>query len=275
MHFNPKKKVVLIVSFIIVMLFSTAVNAGILDVFDNNTIGFSNTQIEVGGAGQAPASAAVQAPVVTNDDKPQLTFFQLFIKGGYILIPIVLLSLISVYLIIQKWMMMNKSAEISNSLLSSYKQSLRNGDISGAKNTLASSDSAFAMIMSKGVSRIGFPAQEIESAMESSANIEISKMTRNVNYLGVIAGVAPMLGFVGTITGIIKIFYSISISDNISIGIISEGLYEKMISSGSGLVVGLIAYAGYHVINIRIENFMAKVEEESQEFMDIIQNVES
>jgi biopolymer transport protein ExbB len=97
-------------------------------------------------------------------------------------------------------------------------------------------------------------------------------MNNNIHYLGLFAGIAPMLGFIGTIAGVIKIFYNISLSDNISIGIISGGLYEKMISSGTGLIVGVIAYTGYHLLNIMIDKYMSRIEVEAFEFTNIIQS---
>ena len=106
--------------------------------------------------------------------------------------------------------------------------------------------------------------------MESVANIEVGEMEKNTAYLGIIAGVAPMLGFIGTISGIINIFYSISLTDNISIGIIAGGLYEKMVTSGSGLIVGLCAYAAYHILMQIISKFTLRVQRDSLEFIRYI-----
>jgi biopolymer transport protein ExbB len=119
--------------------------------------------------------------------------------------------------------------------------------------------------------RIGKPIKEIESNIETAGSMEIAKMENNLGYLGVIAGIAPMLGFIGTIVGIIKIFYDISLSDNISIGIIAGGLYQKMITSCAGLIVGVIAYTGYHYLTILIDKFTLRVEVVATEFLDILQ----
>jgi biopolymer transport protein ExbB len=108
--------------------------------------------------------------------------------------------------------------------------------------------------------------------MEKMANIEIGKMEKNINHLGLIAGIAPTLGFIGTISGVIKIFYSISITENVSIGNISGGLYEKMISSGSGLVVGIIAFAGYHLLNGMIDKYALTIQKLNLEFVNLINN---
>jgi biopolymer transport protein ExbB len=97
-------------------------------------------------------------------------------------------------------------------------------------------------------------------------------MGKDLHYLGLFAGIAPMLGFIGTIAGVIQIFYNISLSDNISIGIISGGLYQKMISSGLGLIVGVIAYTGYHMLSIMIDKYMNRVEEDAFEFINLIEH---
>jgi biopolymer transport protein ExbB len=108
--------------------------------------------------------------------------------------------------------------------------------------------------------------------MEKVANIEIGKMEKNIGHLGLIAGIAPTLGFIGTISGVIKIFYMISITENVSIGNISGGLYEKMISSGSGLIVGIIAFTGYHLLNGMIDNFALAIQKINLEFVKLIQS---
>ena len=150
---------------------------------------------------------------------------------------------------------------------------LRKGDIKAATTHLEQDNSSYSNIFRRVIGKIGKPAEEIESTLESASNIEVSRVSKHLGYLGLIAGIAPMLGFIGTISGIIKIFYNISLTDNISIGIISGGLYEKMISSGSGLIVGIIAFTGYHMLNMRIDRFISEVEEEAFEFMNIVSQV--
>jgi biopolymer transport protein ExbB len=118
---------------------------------------------------------------------------------------------------------------------------------------------------------IGRPIAEIESNMDRAADIESGQMEKHLGHLGLIAGIAPTLGFIGTISGVIKIFYSISVTEDISIGNISGGLYEKMISSGAGLIVGIIAYAAYHLFNGRIDSFALSIQKQVLEFVNIIQ----
>jgi biopolymer transport protein ExbB len=126
-------------------------------------------------------------------------------------------------------------------------------------------------LLEKGIKRLGKPIKEIESAVENTGKLEIYKLEKNLAYLGIIAGIAPMFGFVGTISGVIKIFYNISLADNISIGLIAGGLYEKMITSAAGLVVGIIAHIGFHLLNSMIDRVSFDLESTTVEFIDLIQ----
>jgi len=120
-------------------------------------------------------------------------------------------------------------------------------------------------ILESGLNQTFKSSVEVEKYMEATANIEISEMERNTGYLGIIAGIAPMLGFIGTISGVIKIFYNISLADNISIGIIAGGLYQKMICSGTGLIVGVIAYSFYHYLQMMIDRFSINMQRQVNE----------
>jgi biopolymer transport protein ExbB len=148
---------------------------------------------------------------------------------------------------------------------------LNSGHIELARTIVERSNTAAGNILKEGVLVIGRPIAEIESNMDRAADIEIGEMERHLGHLGLIAGIAPTLGFIGTISGVIKIFYSISVTENISIGNISGGLYEKMISSGSGLIVGIIAYSAYHLLNGKIDDFALKIQKQILEFVNIIQ----
>ena len=200
----------------------------------------------------------------------EISFLTMFLKGGYILIPIVLLSFVSVYLILKKYLDIRRHLDIDPGYTAHFNDLLKKGDLKAATVHLEQDQSSYARIFRRVIGKVGKPAEEIESTIESASNIEIARVSKHLGYLGLIAGIAPMLGFIGTISGIIKIFYNISLTDNISIGIISGGLYEKMISSGSGLIVGIIAFTGYHMLNMRIDRFISQVEEEAFEFMNIV-----
>jgi biopolymer transport protein ExbB len=180
---------------------------------------------------------------------------ELLMKGGFIMIPIILLSIFSIYLFIERFIYIRKSTVVDDSLIYNILVELRNKQPVGALEHTRNNDTALGRILESGLSQPGKTPKDIENYMEATANIEISEMEKNTGYLGIIAGIAPMLGFIGTIAGVIKIFYNISLADNISIGIIAGGLYQKMICSGTGLIVGVIAYSCYHYLQMMIDRY--------------------
>ncbi len=200
-----------------------------------------------------------------------LSLFELIMKGGIIMIPIFLLSFLSIYIMVERYVFIKKAAKIDKSFMDKVKDLLYKHDFQGAIQLCHQIDSPIARVVEKGIKRIGSPITDIKEAIESVGSIEMSKMENRLSYLGLVAGTAPMLGFIGTIMGIIKIFYNISLSDNISIGIIAGGLYEKMITSCAGLIVGVVAYTGYHYLNMMIDKFAVQIESTSVEFIDILQ----
>ena len=128
-----------------------------------------------------------------------------------------------------------------------------------------------ARMLEKGLMRLGKPIKEIEGAIENVGKLELYKMEKNLGILGSIAGIAPMFGFLGTIFGVIKIFYNISLADNISIGLIAGGLYEKMITSAAGLMIGIFTYIGYHYLIVMIDRVVNKMEISAVEFIDLLE----
>ncbi len=201
-----------------------------------------------------------------------LSLFDLIIKGGIIMIPIVLLSIMSIYFIIERFIYIQASFKLENNFMNNIKDLLGKGDIKAAKAYCQRINTPISRVIEKGVTRIGKPIKDIESAMESAAGLEMDKVEKNLSFLGLTAGIAPMLGFIGTIVGIIKIFYDIAQSNNISIDVIAGGLYVKMITSGAGLIVGVLAYTGYHLLNSRIDRFNHKMQATAIDFIDVLES---
>ncbi len=201
----------------------------------------------------------------------ELNLLTLLLKGGVVMIPILVLSVISIYIIIERYQFIKRRGKSNPILMSQISDQLQSGNLKAAITTCDREQSACAEIISTGLKTLGKPVKEIESMMETAAQIEIAEFEKQMGYLGLIAGIAPMLGFIGTIAGVIKIFYSISLSDNISIGVIAGGLYEKMITSGSGLIVGVVAYAGYHVLNMLIDKSVLGIQKQTFDFIKLIQ----
>ena len=201
----------------------------------------------------------------------EISMFGFIMKGGVFLIPIALLLFYTIYLIFERYMYISRASKIDSRLMQDIGEKLHSGNIELARTIVERNNTAAGNILKEGVLVIGRPISEIEANMDRAADIEIGEMERHLGHLGLIAGIAPTLGFIGTISGVIKIFYSISVTENISIGNISGGLYEKMISSGSGLIVGIIAYSAYHLLNGKIDNFALKIQKQILEFVNIIQ----
>jgi biopolymer transport protein ExbB len=224
------------------------------------TATFAISQIETGDTAAAPAKIT-----------EEISAFEFLMKGGAFLIPIAILLFYSLVVIVEKYRYIRRMAKFNKNILQEIKQNLQAENFTTVLDTLSRDQTAFGSVVTEGVLTIGRPITEIESNMEKMANIEIGKMEKNMGHLGLIAGIAPTLGFIGTISGVIKIFYSISVTENVSIGNISGGLYEKMISSGSGLIVGIVAYAAYHLLNGMIDNYSLTIQKVNLEFVNLIQ----
>lgn len=199
-----------------------------------------------------------------------MTLMGLIMKGGVIMIPIFILSFLAVYIIIERLLTISKAAKNAESLVAAITPAITSGELNTAKTLLSKENNALARMLLKGVSKIGNPVKQIEASMEAAGKIEVMQLEKGMALLGIVASIAPMLGFVGTISGVIKIFYNISLADNISIGLIAGGLYEKMVTSAAGLIVGIIAHMGYHYLNMLIENVVLKMETASLQFIELI-----
>ena len=228
---------------------------------------FSAIQLQADTIANAASNVVIEK-IAPNTEISVLGFI---LKGGFFLIPIAILLFYTIYVIFERYMYISKASRIDARLMQDVADKLNAGNIELARTIVERSNTAAGNILKEGVLVIGRPIAEIESNMDRAADIEIGEMERHLGHLGLIAGIAPTLGFIGTISGVIKIFYSISVTENISIGNISGGLYEKMISSGSGLIVGIIAYSAYHLLNGKIDDFALKIQKQILEFVNIIQ----
>jgi len=228
---------------------------------------FSLIQLQADTIANAASSVVIEKIATTNE----ISVLEFILKGGFFLIPISILLFYTFYLIIERYLYIHKASKIDNLLMRDVRDNLHSGKLDMARSIAERSNTASGNIIKEGILVIGRPIVEIESNMDRAADIEIGEMEKHLGQLGLIAGIAPTLGFIGTISGVIKIFYSISVTENISIGNISGGLYEKMISSGSGLIVGIIAYSGYHLLNGKVDNFALKIQKQILEFVNIIQ----
>jgi biopolymer transport protein ExbB len=200
-----------------------------------------------------------------------MNLWDLVVKGGVIMIPLFILSMLAVYFFFERLIAIKKASRTNANFMNNIRDFVVNYKLDAAKALCKSTNSPISRMVEKGLSRIGKPIDEIERAIESVGKFEVSKLEKNLKILGIVAGIAPMLGFIGTIMGVIKIFYNISLMDNISIGVISGGLYEKMITSATGLIIGVVAYTGYHYLSILLDKVVFMLEDSGLEFMDLLQ----
>ena len=200
----------------------------------------------------------------------EMSYLDLIMKGGVLLIPLSLLSLIAIFIFFDRFFYLKGQKKLEPAFYDKLNELIKTGNIDTALALCTSANCSESLILMKGLQNLGRPISDIYDQMEMEGKLEVYKYEGNLYFLGVIAGVAPMLGFIGTILGVIKIFYNISLADNISISLISGGLYEKLITSGIGLTIGIIAYIGYHYLNNRVNKLTQNWEYRSVRFIDLI-----
>ncbi len=200
-----------------------------------------------------------------------LRMIDILFKGGPVMIPLIILSLISIAFIISKYIFIRERSKIESNLVNTVLDKISLGQFDSASLLCDQSNSSLGNVIKAGVSQIGKPIEYIEKALEVQSNIELGEMESKMGYISMVSGIAPRLGFIGTILGVILIFYNISQTSDISIGTISGGLYQKMISSATGLVVGVVAFLGYNFLLTKIDNFSLHLQKEVLEFIKGLQ----
>jgi biopolymer transport protein ExbB len=201
----------------------------------------------------------------------ELRFGDLLVKGGWIMLPIGILAVLGLVIFFERYFTIRKASQNDSNLVIQVRSSIITGNLAAAEAICRNSNTPLGRMLQKGLLRIGRPIKDIEGAIENVGKLEVSKLEKNIGILGIIAGIAPMFGFLGTIWGVIKIFYDISKTDNFSIGTISAGLYVKMVTSAAGLFVGMVAYVGYHILNMMVDKMILKLETDAIEFIDLLE----
>jgi biopolymer transport protein ExbB len=200
-----------------------------------------------------------------------LSLIELTVKGGVVMIPIFILSIIGVYIFFERWYVIKKAANQDLNFMNRIKDYIHEDKIDAASALCQSNVSPVARMIEKGIQRIGRPLSDIQTAIENVGNLEITKLEKGLALLATVAGSAPMLGFLGTVTGMIKAFYNMSnAGSNITIDLLSNGIYEAMVTTVAGLVVGIMAYFGYNYLVTKVQKVIFQLEASSTEFMDIL-----
>jgi len=194
----------------------------------------------------------------------------MIVKGGVMMIPLAIMLLIAIYVWVERLLVISRASKRNAALVDTIKELIRKGNIDSAKAMCASSNEPEAIMLMKGLSRIGQPVNDIREAMNEAAEVEIGRLEKNMGVLNITGRIAPMFGFIGTIIGVIKIFYDIALAKTVEIEVISTGLYQKMITSCSGLVVGVLAFVAYHWMNAKIDKLAHRMEETRMKFLDML-----
>ena len=218
---------------------------------------------------QGGAAAANAAEPVGQESMFELLSHSTF--GLIIMICLLVMSVIAVTIFISRYLTIQKSSQIDEGFMNNIRAHVQNGNIGAARALCQSTDSPVARMVEKGLMRIGKPLDDIEHAIENVGRLEIFKLEKNSNVLSIIAGVAPMFGFLGTIAGMIQTFKDLSTADNLSISTISGGIYIKMFTSATGLIVGIFAFIAFSYLNSMIDRIVNKMETSTFEFIDLLQ----
>ena len=194
------------------------------------------------------------------------------IIGVIVLALIFILSIVAVYIFFERYWSINRAAKVEPQFMNNIRDFVVNGNIAAAKDICIRSNSPVSRMVEKGVQRIGRPLKDISASIENVGNLEIFKLEKGLSTLATISGAAPMLGFLGTVTGMINAFYNLSVSgNNIDPGLLAGGIYEAMLTTAAGLAVGIIAYIGYNFLVSRVQHVIFKMEATTVEFIDLLQ----
>ena len=199
----------------------------------------------------------------------KMSYFELAKSGGWLMIVLLLLSVIAIYIFASKWWLIHKAGKVQKSFMDEIRDLIHEGKIKSAISLCQKSDTPIARLVEKGIERIGRPLQDIQTAVENMGNVEVARLEKGLPMLATIAGGAPMIGFLGTVTGMIKAFFNMSTAgNNIDIALLSGGIYEAMVTTVGGLAVGIIAYFAYNWLNAQISDLVFKMETVTVDFMD-------
>lgn len=211
-----------------------------------------------------PMADVAAAPV-------SLNVMDLAIKGGWIMIPLLAMSVYAIYVFVERFLALRKAMELDSNFMDRIRDYIHDGKIESARNLCQASDNPVSRMIEKGISRIGRPLSDVNTAIENVGNIEVSRLEKGLAGMASVAGGAPMLGFLGTVMGMVQAFFEMANSGNqIAVDMLAGGIYTALVTTVAGLVVGIIAYFAYNYLVARIENVVFIMEARTMEFMDLL-----
>ncbi|MFZ6051962.1 MotA/TolQ/ExbB proton channel family protein [Halocola ammonii] len=222
--------------------------------------------LNVGGQAAADTTAAAA------DAETQVSILELLMQGGwYIMIPLAILSVVAVYIFVERFLAVNKALKEEKDFMNKIKDYIHDGKLDSARNLCATSETPIARMLEKGIQKIGKPLKDISASIENVAKLEVFNLEKNLATLATISGAAPMLGFLGTVIGMVQVFISMESSGSVDVNVISGGTKVAMMTTIAGLVVGIIAYIAYNYLVTKVRKVVNKMEAHSIEFLDILE----
>ncbi len=206
------------------------------------------------------------------EQAPQkMSLIQMAFSGGWLMLILLALSIMAIYIFGSRWWAIRKASQIDPHFMNNIHNLIHEGKIKAALNLCKANNSPIARLIEKGIERIGRPLSDIQAAVENTGNVEIARLEKGLPMLATISGGAPMIGFLGTVIGMIQAFFNMSqAGNNIDITLLSGGIYTAMVTTVGGLFVGIIAYFGYNYLSAKISDLIFKMENNTIEFMDML-----
>ena len=200
-----------------------------------------------------------------------LSFWELAVKGGFIMIPIFILSIFAVYIFFERFLAIRQASNEDPMFMDRIKDYIHAGQIEYAITLCQQTDNTISRMIEKGITRIGRPLNDINATIENLANLEVTKLEKGLPTMATIAGAAPMIGFLGTVIGMIQAFYDMAnAGSNIDVQLLSSGIYTAMVTTVAGLTVGIIAFFAYNILVARVERVVYRLQARATEFMDLL-----
>ena len=215
------------------------------------------------------AHAATAATDLNKDG--HISIGELLTLGGWIMLPLAILFLVAVFVFFERLIAIRKASRIEGNFMNLIRDHIVTGNVTAARSFAKNTNNPVARIIDKGLQRLGKPIDSIEKSMENVGKLEMYNMEKNLSVLSLVAGVAPMFGFLGTIVGMFKLFYSLASTGDFTIQTMANGIYTKMITSATGLIIGLLAYIAHNYLSTQVDKTANKMEAASAEFIDILQ----
>lgn len=220
---------------------------------------------------EAAVNSSTAAEVLPQQQEMTYSLIEMASKGGWLMVVLLLLSVIAIYIFGQKWWMLRQANKIHKNFMNDVRDYIHEGKIRSAITLCEKYDSPIARLVEKGIERIGRPLSDIQTSVENTANVEVARLEKGLSTLATISGGAPMIGFLGTVTGMIRAFFNMSqAGNNIDITLLSSGIYTAMVTTVGGLIVGILAYFGYNYLSSRINSLVFKMESTTIDFMDLL-----